>query len=111
MVEEYIQKYYNKDIKLSDLCNYVHVSRTYLSTLFKKIKGVSIKDYITTYRINRACDLLISTELSVTGIALRTGFNNSVSFYRQFRSLMIASPRYYRMKNRKFSPRTQNDKK
>lgn len=103
MVEEYIQKYYNEDLKISDICKYVHVSRTYLSTLFKKIKGISIKDYIIAYRIDRACDLLLTTDLSVTEIALRTGFNNSVSFYRQFRQLMIASPRYYRMKNRKYN--------
>ena len=101
LVEEYIQKNYNEDIKISDICNYIHLSRTYLSSVFKKIKGVSIKDYITRYRIERAADMLRSTELSVTEIALRCGFNNSVSFYRQFRSIMIASPRYYRMKGRK----------
>ena len=36
LVEEYIQKNYNEDIKISDICNYIHLSRTYLSSVFKK---------------------------------------------------------------------------
>ena len=56
--KEFIQQNYNKDITLEIVANYVHLSPTYLSKLFKQESGGNFVDYITNYRIDTARNLL-----------------------------------------------------
>ena len=63
---------------------------------FKQINGSSPKEYLIGLRINYACELLDSTQLSIGEIAFKSGFNDSNYFTRQFRRVTGRSPRDYR---------------
>ena len=95
--EEFIKKHYATDISVNDVSQALHISRTYLSAIFKKDKGTTLQNYLTTHRVVKSYNLLINTELSITEIAIRVGFNNSVSYYRQFKSITGISPKQYRL--------------
>lgn len=94
--EEFIRTHYSSDISVYDISQALHISRTYLSAIFKKDKGVTLQTYLTTHRILQSYNLLINTDLSILEIATSVGFNNSVSYYRQFKSLSGFSPKQYR---------------
>jgi AraC-like DNA-binding protein len=57
------------------------------------------REYITLYRIAKAEELLLNSDMSITDIALSTGFNDANYFSRAFRKYKEDSPSAYRKKN------------
>lgn len=69
----------------------------YLSKLFKKNTGSSLMDYVTKVRIERAKELLERTVLTISEIAIETGYSNTAYFTRCLRNIqMELLPREYR---------------
>ena len=87
---------FSKDWKLDDLLKIAHMSRSNLMRIFRKATGQPPIEYLVRLRIQRAMELLRSTNLSVTEIALEVGFNDSNYFTRCFRKATSQSPRQYR---------------
>ena len=96
--ERYIRHNYGYDIHITDIAKYIGIDRTYLFKVFKKYTGTSPKQYLTTYRINAAMDMLRNTTLSVTEIALSCGFHDSSVFCKNFYKELGTSPLKYRRK-------------
>ena len=63
---------------------------------FKQATGFGLREYLVNLRIQRACELLLSTTLSITDIADKCGFNDSNYFGDAFRKAIGVSPRDYR---------------
>jgi AraC-like DNA-binding protein len=89
---------FSKDWKLPDLVKIAHMSRSNLMRVFRKATGKTPIEYLLRLRIQKAMTLLNSTDLSITGIALETGFNDSNYFTRQFRKITGMPPSAYRRK-------------
>ena len=83
-VLSYIEKNYSGDLSMDDLTEKFHVSRTYISRLLKKYAGKSFLEYLTDVRMQRARDLLTTTNLSVSDIAELVGYKNMLYFCRIF---------------------------
>ena len=98
---EYIHNNYNTDITVTNICRNLYTNRSYLTTLFKKICGISLKKYIINYRIDKAQYLILHTNLSISQIAENVGFLDYVCFYRSFLSKVGCSPQTYRKENKK----------
>lgn len=94
----YIAEYYANEITVQDIACYVNIDRTYLFKLFKRNLGISPQVYLLNYRIDKACDLLRTTEYSITDIAYRVGFRDYSDFSRQFKNRQKMSPTQYRQK-------------
>lgn len=77
----------------------VHLSPTYLSDLLKKETGRSAKDHINDFLVNKAKDMLLSTEDSVSEIAYSLGFNYPHYFSRLFKNKTGVTPQKYRELN------------
>lgn len=92
----FIDANYSKDISLSDVALHVMVSSNYLSTLFKKCLNENYVDYLTKVRMQRAMILLTKTELTISDITYKIGYNSSNYFMRKFRSYTGLSPSEYR---------------
>lgn len=90
-----------KNITVSDIADYLEMSRTYLSKLFKNNMGISIKEYISNIRLQHAIDDLIMTDYPIIDIALNNGFPNIKSFNSYFRKEYKQSPLEYRKHNQK----------
>ena len=70
---EYIQKNYQNPILVTDIANYVSLSRTYLTTLFQQTLHLSPQQFLMKFRITKASELLINSELAVHTIANSCG--------------------------------------
>lgn len=92
----YINSHLCDALTLEDISRQAQMSRSYFSTFFKRMNGISVWDYITGKRIELAMKYLSETDLSVIDISGRCGFNNIANFNRSFRMLTHMSPREYR---------------
>ena len=88
--------YQREDLSLSFLSGRVYFSATYLSSLFRRCTGKSFKSYLVELRMEKACELLRTTELYVYQIARETGYPNSQYFSVAFRRHTGCSPSEYR---------------
>jgi AraC-like DNA-binding protein len=95
-VSDYIRSNFNANITLGELSRIFSISESYLSRSFKKEIGIGIGEYITYLRITNAESLLVETNLSLTEIAHRSGFNDSNYFSAVFKRFTDHSPYKYR---------------
>lgn len=93
---DYIQNNYAYDIKIRDVARYVGIDRTYLYKLFSQELGTSPQQYLISYRLSVAKQMLTSTSLRVSEIANSCGFVDSTSFCHQFRGQFLITPSQFR---------------
>ena len=75
----------------------VYLNRSYFSTMFKSVTGVSPLEYLIDFRIKQACKLLAMGK-GVTDTAMLTGFNSASAFAVHFKRKMKETPSEYRAK-------------
>ena len=92
----YIREHAEEPISLSSLANMVALSPNYYATLFKQMAGCSFSEYIGDVRMEKACTLLNTTELSVMEVAQRCGYSDMTYFIRFFKQKMGKPPRRWR---------------
>ncbi|MFZ5945677.1 MAG: response regulator transcription factor [Bacillota bacterium] len=95
-LKEYIAKNYKNKITLDDLAQIVHYNPSYISSLFKKITGLGINDYITSIRIKEAAKLLVETDKSIDDIASIVGLSNNSYITYLFKKSVGVTPSTYR---------------
>lgn len=83
-------------IQIESLCDDIGVSRRQLERLFAKYAGLSPSKFYVNLRVARAHALLSETDLSVTQIAVATGFSTSTQLASQFRKTYGTSPKTFR---------------
>lgn len=93
---KYLQDNYAEKISLKELALTFHMSEKYFSRYFKKNFQMTLTDYLNHCRLEHAAGLLTDTKLSVTEIALQSGFSNVSYFIRSFRQNHGCSPLRYR---------------
>lgn len=101
--EEILDKllhYINENIStiktIKDLADYLQLSESYLSAIFKQNTGLSIMNYIISIRINTAIKLLTGSDKSIADIAYECGFESANYFCNTFKKYMGTSPTKYR---------------
>ena len=95
---EYINKHCSQDISAADMAELCHISYSYFSRMFKKVVHKSFREYLNYQRITKAELLLATTNLSITDIAMQTGFSTSSYFIQQFKLIKRISPKQFRKK-------------
>ena len=93
---EFIQGNYCNPIKVTDVADYVCINRSYLYTL-----GMSPQQFLMTFRITKAAELLQHTSLSVESIAISCGYQDPLVFAKAFRQMKEMSPSAYRKEMKK----------
>lgn len=88
----YINRHYMEDISARVLCDNISLSYNYFSNVFKKITGLTFKDYLINTRISHAEQELLSTDKSITDIAADCGFNNTSYFIATFKKIKNVTP-------------------
>ena len=97
----YIDANYDKPVTLSEIAKASHLSVSRLAHIFKEQMGVTIIDYLTSVRIERAKQLLLATEQNCTEVCFQVGYNNQSYFTRTFKGLVGLTPRQFRAKNQR----------
>lgn len=108
---EYISDNYTKQITLAEVAEAVYLSPNYLSKLFLSVSGKNFLDYLSYVRISRAKELLFSSSLSITQVALESGFGSFSSFLRVFRRYTDKTPSEYRAQSRERVLHGQGDER
>ena len=96
--KNYVIDHYNSELSIKEIAEFVHLNPEYLTRLFKKETGVTLKDYIIECRIATAKDLLANSSLSISIIASEVGYHNFSYFASLFKKLEQVTPREYRNK-------------
>ncbi|SEB00046.1 helix-turn-helix domain-containing protein [Rubrimonas cliftonensis] len=87
---------FSEDISLDDLASEARLSPFHFARMFKQSLGVPPRVYLTRLRVEKACELLEQTELSITEIALEVGYSSNQVLARVFLKHMRVSPSDYR---------------
>ena len=92
----YISNHYKEKIYIETMSDMITVSPDYFTKMFKDSIGRTPIDYINGLRINRAMQMLATTDTSVNDISDQLGFSNSNYFHKIFKQYMDTSPAAYR---------------
>lgn len=88
----YIQEHLTENIKLEELASIANMSKTYYTTIFKSLNGVTPWDYIVSKRIDLAISLLQNGTQTMLNLALKCGFNSTANFNRAFKKYTGRTP-------------------
>lgn len=100
-VKQYIDQNYAGELSLEGLADYVHLSASYLSKLFKREVGQNISGYIQQVRIERAKVLLRTTAMKTYEIAEAVGIPDPVYFSKLFKKATGQKPKDFRSEEEK----------
>ena len=92
----YIVNNYTKNISLNDISCMLHLNSSYFSKKFKTVTGTGFIEYLSNIRINHSEKLLLETDLSITDIAFKSGYDNSNYYGDAFKKKKGVSPTYFR---------------
>lgn len=93
---KYIHLHYNEELNLPLISERLERNQKYLSSAFKRHVGQSFVEYLHHLRIGRATSLLLTTNLSISDIALEIGFDNFRTFSRVFKEIRGTTPLEFR---------------
>lgn len=96
MVEQYIHSHINEDLSLSVLADIVFLSPKYLSSMFSQVTGISLNKYIKKVRMEKARELLLTTNIKISDISQEVGYSYVSYFIRIFQEEYNMSPETYR---------------
>ena len=88
---EYIDENY-AEVDFKKCAGFMHFTPQHFSKVFKEISGITFTDYLNYVRIEKATTLIQTTNISITAIADKCGFNNIRSFNRIFKKIVGATP-------------------
>ncbi len=99
LIKDYISKNYSdSSLSIKDISDHVHLSSSYLCTIFKTETGQTLNQYLTSYRMERAKQLLSDPRNKINEIASRVGYSDQNYFGKTFKKSVGLSPSEYREK-------------
>lgn len=97
----YLEENMDRMISRREAARYVFLNEDYFSRMFRKEMGIGYKEYVLNQKMDYARKLLESTDLSVTLVASRVGYDNFTNFTQMFRKYTGETPSEYRKRARK----------
>ena len=97
-IRDFIDKNFMLPITIESLAKQFSYNRTYLSQLFKKQYGFSLKEYLINKRLNEALKLLLEGK-SISDVSYLVGYNNPYHFSNAFKAKYGVSPNKYLKKD------------
>ncbi|WP_373232565.1 AraC family transcriptional regulator [Cohnella sp.] len=95
-IMRWIEDHYSEEASLDQIAEELHLSKFYVSRVFRQETGSSITDYLTARRIKQACRLLQTTTLSVERIGIEVGLPDASYFVQLFKKVVGTTPLKYR---------------
>lgn len=97
---QYLFCHFREDISLEEVARQSGYTPNYFSTPFHEVTGEKFVEFLAKLRLNYAKMLLLSTDLSVTAVAEKSGFGSASNFFRRFQQAADMSPSAYRTQKR-----------
>lgn len=92
----YIEQNFQNDISIEDISAFCGLNRSYFGKIFRENTGKSPQDFLISYRMTKATELLKLTSLSIGDIGNAVGYPNQLHFSRAFKNTYGISPRQWR---------------
>lgn len=96
IIISYIREHYAEPVTLQQLADTIPCNSQYLCRFFKEIAGVSPIQYLISYRLERAEELLLHSQSPIMDIAMDCGFDNISYFIRKFKEVKQCTPNEFR---------------
>lgn len=93
---DFIEKNYSEKITVEELASYIGISRKHLFRVFKESLKISPQAFLINYRIDRACEFLANSALSIRDVAHSVGYEDPLLFSRVFKKAKNVPPSEYR---------------
>ena len=101
---EFIHQNYTENILVADIAEYVYLSPSYFSMVFRIITGYTVKEYLNQYRLYKAAIALKETDKKIIFIAFESGFSSQQSLTKKFVKQYKLSPAHFRKINPPINP-------
>ena len=98
LIHNFINDNYRRRIALSEVAGLVDMGEETFCRFFKRTFNKTFFAFLNEYKIKMSCKDLIDTDLQVSQIAYRCGYESLPFFYRQFQKFMLCTPLVYRKK-------------
>ncbi len=95
-VVAFIEKNYKSPVSLDEMAELIDVSKSYLCRVFKQAYGITPVTFLLNYRISKAKQLLISTDMKIRLLAGECGFNDTSYFCMVFKKSEGITPEEFR---------------
>ncbi len=95
----YIEQNFQNDISVEDMAKVCGLNRSYFGKIFKDSTGKTPQQFLLTYRMIKATELLKLTKLSIGDIGNAVGYTNQLHFSRAFKNVYGVPPREWRNEN------------
>lgn len=96
MLLDYIHDHYAEPITLADAARQLHFNASYLSSYFTAHQGEGFNEYLNKVRLEKAMELLQTTDLSISQISTDVGYADQSYFTKVFKKWAGMSPSRYR---------------
>lgn len=93
---DYIGKKYMQNIRITDIAEHIGITRSHLNFTFQNELNISVQKFLMEFRMHKAANLLVSTNLSVKEISNLVGYSDQLAFSKVFKNKFGISPRNYR---------------
>ncbi|CAG7599585.1 HTH-type transcriptional activator RhaR [Paenibacillus solanacearum] len=98
LANQFIERHYGEPVSLEQIANAAQLSKHYLCKTFRKFTGTTPIDYLRKLRIEEAVRLLQHTDIPISQIAMKTGFDNASYFGKVFHQLVGITPTEFRQR-------------
>lgn len=95
----YIEQNFQNDISVEDIAASCGLNRSYFGKIFHENMGKTPQEFLISYRMTKATELLKLTGLSIADIGNAVGYPNQLHFSRAFKNVYGISPRQWRYEN------------
>lgn len=96
----FVEQNFQNDITVEDIAAFCNLNRSYFGKIFRDAVGKSPQEFLISYRMTKAAELLKLTELSIKDISNAVGYPSQLHFSRAFKKTYGISPREWRAENR-----------
>ncbi|HAK42552.1 MAG TPA: hypothetical protein DCM59_07415 [Clostridium sp.] len=99
-----IHRKYDENILVDDIAEYVYLSPSYFSKVFRILTGYTVKEYVNKYRLYQAAKALKETDKRIISIAFEAGFSSQQSLTKSFVQQYRIPPARFRRINPHIDP-------
>ena len=99
-IKSYVGENLTSPLSLSEISEKLGISLTYASIIFKNAVGSTFRDYVIKMRMEKACDLLRTSDKTIVEISELVGYSDPAFFFKSFKKHLNTSPLAYRKTRR-----------
>lgn len=96
LVQLYVNRHFKEKIKLASVADHLNMSEQSFSRFFSKTMGKPFFSFLNEYRVNIASRMILETDMQMTEVAYKCGYESLPFFYKQFKKVKGYTPLEFR---------------